>query len=79
MAIIIRFLNLFYLPTLHEETPTYCKAKPTQAPPELSPRERLEIQAAAVVRQMGDDPRTVAYMSDGLLQALINDFIKCNR
>jgi glycosidase len=46
---------------------------------EPTPRERLEIQAAAVVRQMGDDPRTVAYMSDGLLQALINDFIKCNR
>ena len=73
MTLVTRFLNLFYVPTLHD-TP---RAAPRYQEP--TPREKLEIQAAAVVRQMGDDPRTVAYMSDGLLQALINDFIECNR
>ena len=80
MTIITRFLNLFYLPTLHEEKPTYYK-QPTrkQNPPELSQREKLEIQAKIIVKKMGSNPDTVKYMSDKLLQALIIDYINENR
>ena len=45
----------------------------------ITEREKLEKQAAAVVVAMGEDVRTVVYMSDGLLQALINDYIKYNK
>lgn len=43
---------------------------------EISEREQLEIQARYIVKKMGDDPRTVKYMGDDLLRALIKDFIK---
>lgn len=45
----------------------------------ITDREKLEKQAAVVVAAMGEDARTVKYMSDGLLQALINDYIKYNK
>lgn len=45
----------------------------------ITDREKLEKQAAVVVAAMGEDARTVVYMSDGLLQALINDYIKYNK
>lgn len=45
----------------------------------ITDREKLEKQAAAVVAAMGEDSRTVVYMSDGLLQSLINDYIKNNK
>ena len=73
MTLVTRFLNLFYVPTLHD-TP---RASPRYQEP--TPRERLEIQARPIVAAMGSNPDTVKYMSDGLLMALINDYIKCNR
>lgn len=69
MSIIGKFLTLFELPD--EET---------QAPQNrITEREQLEIQAAIIVKRMGSDPATVAYMGDGLLKSLINDYIKENR
>lgn len=70
LTLVSKWLSLFEMHDTPHTAPRY---------QEPTPRERLEIQAAAVVKQMGDDPRTVEYMSDGLLQALINDYIKCNR
>lgn len=46
---------------------------------ELSEREKLEKQAAIIVKAMGEDPRTVKYMGEGLLRALINDYTKINK
>lgn len=46
---------------------------------EISEREKLEKQAAIIVRAMGEDPRTVKYMGEGLLIALINDYTKINK
>lgn len=46
---------------------------------ELSEREKLEKQAAIIVKAMGEDPRTVKYMGEGLLIALINDYTKINK
>lgn len=48
------------------------------APP-LTEREQLERQAAVIVAAMGEDSRTVAYMSEGLLKALINDYTQANK
>ena len=45
-----------------------------QEPPQISEREQLEIQAAAVVAAMEGDPRTVKYMNESLLRALIIDY-----
>ena len=45
-----------------------------QEPPQISEREKLEIQAAAVVAAMEGDPRTVKYMNESLLRALIIDY-----
>lgn len=66
------------LPELEEAPPTPPAPPEPPKPPQISERQKLEIQAAVVVRQMGDDPRTVAYMSDDLLKALIRDYIKYN-
>lgn len=46
---------------------------------EITEREKLEKQAAIIVRAMGEDPRTVKYMGEGLLIALINDYTKINK
>ena len=46
---------------------------------ELTEREKLEKQAAIIVKAMGEDPRTVKYMGEGLLIALINDYTKINK
>lgn len=46
---------------------------------EISEREKLEKQAAIIVKAMGEDPRTVKYMGEGLLRALINDYTKINK
>lgn len=46
---------------------------------EISEREKLEKQAAIIVKAMGEDPRTVKYMGEGLLIALINDYTKYNK
>lgn len=70
LTLVNKWLSLFEMHDTPRAAPRY---------QEPTPRQKLEIQAAAVVRQMGDDPRTVVYMSDGLLQALINDYIKYNR
>lgn len=48
------------------------------APP-ITEREQLERQAAIIVAAMGEDSRTVAYMSEGLLKALINDYTQANK
>ena len=48
----------------------------SQAAPQISEREQLEVQAAAVVAAMGGDARTVVYMGESLLRALINDYTK---
>lgn len=45
-----------------------------QEPPQISEREKLEMQAAAVVAAMEGDPRTVKYMNESLLRALIIDY-----
>ena len=66
------------LPGLEEAPPTPPAPPEPPKPPQISERQKLEIQAAVVVRQMGDDPRTVKYMSDDLLMALIRDYIKYN-
>lgn len=50
----------------------------TKKPPELSGRERLEMQARFIVKRQGIEPDTVKYMSNGYLQAIINDYIKEN-
>jgi hypothetical protein len=42
-------------------------------------RQRLEMQARIVVSQIGENPDTVVYMGDGLLQALINDYTRENK
>ena len=44
----------------------------------ITEREKLEKQAAVIVAAMGEDSRTVAYMSEGLLRALINDYTQAN-
>lgn len=46
---------------------------------EITEREKLEKQAAIIVKAMGEDPRTVKYMGEGLLRALINDYTKINK
>lgn len=46
---------------------------------EISEREKLEKQAAIIVKAMGEDPRTVKYMGESLLRALINDYTKYNK
>lgn len=48
------------------------------APP-ITEREQLERQAAVIVAAMGEDSRTVAYMSEGLMRALINDYTQANK
>lgn len=48
------------------------------APP-ITEREQLERQVAVIVAAMGEDSRTVAYMSEGLLRALINDYTQANK
>lgn len=63
---------------LQEETPGETLETHYTAPP-ITEREQLERQAAVIVAAMGEDSRTVAYMSDNLLQALINDYIKYNK
>lgn len=50
----------------------------TESPPPTE-RQRLEMQARIVVAQMGENPDTVVYMGDGLLQALINDYTRENK
>lgn len=70
LTLVSKWLSLFEMHDTPRTAPRY---------QEPTPRQKLEIQAVAVVQQMGNDPRTVKYMSDGLLQALINDFIKYNR
>lgn len=72
MSLIGRFLSLFELPDEPQQAP--------QAPQNrITEREQLEIQAAIIVQRMGSDPATVAYMGDGLLKSLINDYIKENK
>ena len=75
MTIITRFLDLFYLPSLETEPTYHRKTKPVKQAPEISHRERLEIQARPIVKIMGSNPDTVEYMSEKLLQALITDYI----
>ena len=76
MAIITNFLNLFYMPQWHTEPAPISYQAPRQTPPpELSHRDRLEMQARIIVKKMGSNPDTVKYMSDKLLQALIIDYI----
>ena len=55
------------------------KQEKQPAPPELSERELLELQARPVIAAMGQNPDTVVHMSDHLLRALINDYIKENK
>lgn len=62
---------------LQEETPGETMTTYYTAPP-ITEREQLERQAAVIVAAMGEDSRTVAYMSEGLLKALINDYTQAN-
>ena len=75
------FKNLFRAATLAEDPRPQkmeqIKVKSrSQAAPQISEREQLEVQAAAVVAAMGGDARTVVYMGESLLRALINDYTK---
>ena len=63
---------------LQEETPGETLETYYTAPP-ITEREQLERQAAVIVAAMGEDSRTVAYMSEGLLRALINDYTQANK
>lgn len=58
--------------TLENEKPA--GAEP--APPELTDREKLEMQARYIITRQGQNPDTAHYMSEGLLQSIINDYIK---
>ena len=69
------FLNVC---KLQDETPGETLETHYTAPP-ITEREQLERQAAVIVAAMGEDSRTVAYMSEGLLKALINDYTQANR
>lgn len=69
------FLNVC---KLQEETPDETLETYYTAPP-ITEREQLERQAAVIVTAMGEDARTVKYMSDGLLKALINDYTQANK
>lgn len=59
--------------------PLQAQQEKQPAPPELSERELLELQARPVIAAMGQNPDTVTYMSEHLLRALINDYIKENK
>ena len=69
------FLNVCKLQdeTSGETLETYYTAPP------ITEREQLERQAAVIVAAMGEDSRTVAYMSEGLMRALINDYTQANK
>lgn len=69
------FLNVC---KLQEETPDETTTTYYTAPP-ITEREQLERQAAVIVAAMGEDSRTVVYMSEGLLRALINDYTQANK
>lgn len=62
--------------TINEHTPLPPEKITTPLPPELTEREQLEINARYVIAKQGQNPDTVKYMSDGLLQALVWDYIK---
>lgn len=64
-------------PKKYKKTWRYEKIRSYQN--ELTEREKLEKQAAIIVKAMGEDPRTVKYMGEGLLIALINDYTKYNK
>lgn len=68
-----KFLNQITEPN---EPETITSPPEPTAPTE---RQRLEMQARIVVSQMGENPDTVVYMGDGLLQALINDYTRENK
>ena len=75
------FKNLLTAATLEEDPrpqkiPRIKAKSRSQAAPQISEREQLEVQAAAVVSAMGGDARTVVYMGESLLRALINDYTK---
>lgn len=67
-----RWLQLFAIPDFKECGPP----EEVETVPEMSPRERLELEARYVVQKQGANPDTVIYMSDELLTALIRDYIK---
>ena len=75
---VTQFLDFF---TLYgsEEAETVTAYTIQQKRPTITEREQLEMQAAVVVAAMGEDSRTVAYMSEGLLRALINDYTQVNK
>ena len=79
------FLDRFKLEEYHTqvETPgtqaTTTGPKPTQQNDTLTEREKLEKAAAYIVEKSGHNPQSVKYMSVGLLQAVINDYIKENK
>lgn len=50
--------------------------KTNKSVPVLNEREQLEKQAAFIVSEMGEDPRTVVYMGENLLRSLIRDYNK---
>lgn len=91
--VVTNFLNGFIIPGDEEPAaviagsdvqktprPAAVSADVNEEPLEtLTDREKLEKRAAVVVAAMGEDPRTVVYMSEGLMQALVNDYIKCNK
>lgn len=68
-----RFLELFEL------EPTSERQETNNTAPPITEREQLEKQAAVIVAAMGEDSRTVAYMSEELLRALINDYTQANK
>lgn len=83
LIIILVFILIFYkvggikktleLVTIPEIPPTAAKHQETEKR-EISHRERLEIDARYVIIRQGQNPDTVKYMSDGLLQAIITDY-----
>lgn len=81
MGYITKFIDLFYMPQWETNVPpAYSKQrKKSPPPPVITEREKLEMQARFIIKKMGSDPDTVTYMSNGLLQAVINDYIKENR
>ena len=52
--------------------------KEPQKPPELTEREKLENKARFIVKRQGVNDDIVQYMSNGYLQAIINDYINEN-